>query len=56
MSTEENKAVVRRIWEEILNKGNLALVDEIIATNYVYHGPGGQEVKGPEGLKQIFTM
>jgi predicted SnoaL-like aldol condensation-catalyzing enzyme len=56
MSTEENKAVVRRIWEEILNKGDLALVDEIIATNYVGHGPGGQEVKGSEGLKQLFTM
>jgi steroid delta-isomerase-like uncharacterized protein len=56
MSTEENKAVVRRIWEEILNQGNLALVDEIIATNYVYHGPGGPEIKGSEGLKQFFTM
>ena len=56
MSTEENKAIVRRIWEEVLNKQNLALVDELIDTNYVYHGPGGQEVKGPEGLKQVFTM
>ena len=58
MSTEENKAILRRIIEEIWNKGDLAVVDELIATNYVYHvpGPGGQEVKDPDGLKQHVTM
>ena len=56
MSTEENKAIVRRIWEEILNKGNLALVDELVAPNYIGHFPGMEDIKGPEGLKQLFTM
>jgi len=55
MSIEENKAVMRRIVEEILNKGNMAVVDEVIATNYVLHGPFG-EYKGPEGFKQGVTM
>jgi len=56
MSTEENKATLRRIIEEAFNKGNLAVTDELIATNYVYHGSGGQEFKGTEGFKQYVTM
>ena len=56
MSTEENKAVLRRNCEEVFNKGDLAVADETIANNYVYHGSGGQEFKGPEGFKQMVTM
>jgi len=37
MSTEDNKALVRRVYEEVFNKGNVALVDELIAPNMVYH-------------------
>ncbi len=56
MSAEENKAIIRRVWEEVFNKGGLAVADEIMAANYVYRGPGGQELKGPEGFKQLVTM
>ncbi len=53
MSTEENKALIRRIAEEIFNKKNLALADELVDTNYVFHAPGGQEEKGRERFKQM---
>jgi len=56
MSTEENKAKQRRVWEEIFNKGDLSVVPELFAPNYVYHGPVGMEYKGPEGFKQMVTM
>ncbi len=56
MSAKKNKATMRRIFEEVFNKGNLAIVDEVIATNYVVHSPMGQEYKGPEGFKQMATM
>ena len=56
MSTEQNKAISRRIIEEIWNKGDLAVVEELIAANYVFHDFVGQEIKGPEGFKQYVTM
>jgi predicted ester cyclase len=37
MSTEENKAIARRLYVEVWNKGNVAAVDELIAPNYVDH-------------------
>jgi predicted ester cyclase len=56
MSVEENKAIARRVVEEIFNKGNLALIPEVYAPNLVFHAPGGQDVKGPEGMKQTVNM
>lgn len=53
---EENKASIRRLREEAFNKGNLAVIDELIPASMVFHGAGGQELKGPEGVKQIVTM
>ena len=52
MSTEANKAVNRRIYEEVFNKGNLAAVDELHAANFVLHGPGGVELKGSAEAKE----
>ena len=54
--SEANKALVRRFYEEVLERGNLALVDELFASNYVYHEPAVGEVKGPEGIKQLAAM
>ena len=52
MSTEQNKAVVRRFIEEVLNKQNAALMDELFAPDYVnYMMPGGRE-----GFKQFLPM
>lgn len=55
MSAEENKAIEHRIVDEVLNKGNLAVTDEVVAPNYVFHFPW-MEVKGPEGCRQFATM
>lgn len=56
MSADQNKAAVRRAYEEVLNKGNLGVVNELFAPNYVLHAPGGVELKGPEGFRQYVTM
>ncbi len=36
--SEENKALARR-WADIFKEGNLDLVDEIFAPNFVSHDP-----------------
>lgn len=56
MSAEENKAIVRRVYDEIMNKGNLNMADELFAKEYVYRSPGSPEVRGPEGFKQLVSM
>lgn len=56
MSVEENKAQQRRVYEEVINKANLAIIPELIAPEYVFHNPLGIEAKGPEGFKQMVTM
>jgi predicted ester cyclase len=56
MSVEENKTIARRITEEIWGKGNLALIDELFAPNYVDHNPMPGLAPNREGLKQSVTM
>ena len=55
MSTENNKALIRRVNEEAINQGNLALLDELVGSDYVEYDPNyPQPVRGAEGLKQYF--
>jgi steroid delta-isomerase-like uncharacterized protein len=39
-----------------MNKQNLNVIPEIIAANFVSHQPGGQDFRGPEGVKQFASM
>ena len=51
VSAEENKATDRRLVEEALDRGNLAVADELIAPDFVDHAaPPGME-HGPDGFK-----
>lgn len=53
MSTE-NKAVVQRFYHEVVNHGNIALADKLMAYDFVEHGnPAGS---GIEGFRQFVTM
>jgi predicted ester cyclase len=56
MSIEENKAKVRRLIEEFINKGNLAVADEIFATNFDNHSPAAGTASDRQGIKQYITM
>ncbi len=57
MSTETNKAVIRRFFEEAFGKGNLFVVDEIVAPDQVNGGPSALSgmPPGPEGSKMPIT-
>ena len=54
MSTEQNKMLARRLFEEMWNSKNLAVVDELVAPNFVFHN-SVQTLYGPEGFKQFAT-
>ncbi len=54
MSTEENKALTRRLLEEPWK--NLDVVDELVDSNYVAYDPAvPAPIRGPEGAKQNFS-
>ncbi len=56
-TTEKNKALVRRFYEEI-DKGNIDILDELVAEDYLDHSPPPLPglAKGREGLKQAFKV
>ena len=57
MSTEQNKAIVRRYHEELFNKGNLAVADEVFDPNYLNNAIDKMGLpRGPEGFKQYVSM
>ena len=55
MSTEENKAIVRRYLDEVWNKRNVNILDELMAPNYARYLPGQDKPLDREGQKQRIT-
>ena len=57
MSLEENKTIVRRLYEEVINNRNIAIVDELISPNYIDHDKNPQlAARDPESFKRIVNM
>ena len=54
--SEQNKAALRRFVDEIMNKGNLKVVDEFITADTIDHSLMPGQESGPEGFKQFVTM
>jgi steroid delta-isomerase-like uncharacterized protein len=54
--SEENKAIMGRLYDEVFNKGDWAAVDVYVAPDVVDHNrpPGVSE--GIEGFKQFLAM
>ena len=57
MSLEENKALTRRFYDEVINKGNLDLIDELVSADFVEHEEfPGLPTTGPEAPKAALGM
>ena len=56
MSAEKNKAIIRRFVEEVQNGGDLTVLDEIAAADYVNHTAPPGVLPDREGLKQLTAM
>jgi len=52
MSSEDNKAIVRRFFEEVLNEKRLDRADELVAPDYLDHDAVPGQGPGLEGARQ----
>jgi steroid delta-isomerase-like uncharacterized protein len=57
MSAEQYKTMLRRLYDEVMNAGNLAIADEVVAADAIEHeAPPGTPAEGPEVVKQWVGM
>ncbi len=57
MSTEDNKALARRMYNEVINGGNLDLIDELVAEDFIEHEEQpGLPTTGPAAPRAFFEM
>jgi predicted ester cyclase len=52
MSIEENKAMINRLFEELVNHGNVDVVDELVTLDFVDHSAWPDQTPGPQGIKE----
>jgi predicted ester cyclase len=56
MSAQENKVLFQRTYEELLNRGDLDVADELVAPEFINHeAPPGRD-RGPESMRGLATM
>ncbi|HVZ74618.1 MAG TPA: ester cyclase [Polyangia bacterium] len=57
MNTEEKKQLVRRYYDEVWSRGNVALIDELMTKDYVNDDPAtpGRRIQGREAFKHLVT-
>ena len=56
MSTLQGQSIVRRVLDEAFNRGNLAIVDELVAPNSISHHLSWGTPANRTGLKQLIAM
>ncbi len=57
MSTEDNKAFVLSFYDEVINRKNLDVIDELVSEDFVDHTAfPGLPATGPESTRAVFTM
>ena len=55
--SEANKNVVRRLFEEVWNKGSMQVADELFAPTYAHHDSSTPDAgRGPESEKKRATL
>ena len=55
MSVEENKALIRRLYDEVFAKWNLGVIDELVGSEFVGHEMPPGTPRGPAGFKQFYN-
>jgi steroid delta-isomerase-like uncharacterized protein len=56
MTPDDLKSRARRVVEEVLNQGDLAVANELISPDCVHHIPGGPPVPGVTALRDWLAL
>jgi predicted ester cyclase len=56
MSADENKALVRRLVDEVQSGGNIDVIDELCSPRFVNHSAPPGVPSNCEGVKQVTAM
>lgn len=54
MSINNNKTIIRRVFDEALNQGKLELVDQLFTADFVDHSTP-EQATGPVGVRDFFS-
>ena len=54
-TTDANKLVLRRLFDEVINGHNYAVIDDLFAPDYVNHGPFPANTPDLPSLKRFFA-
>ena len=52
--SDNNKIRVKQFYEEVVQKGNMSLLDEFVAKDFVDHQPAPGQLPGVAGVRQFF--
>ena len=56
MPPEDNKALVRRLFDDVINHGDLEQADDLVSVGFVEHNPMPGQAAGLAGFKQVLVM
>jgi predicted ester cyclase len=52
---EQNTQIVRRLYDELFTKWNLAVIDEVFSPEYLGHEMPPGTPRGPEGIRRLYA-
>ena len=55
MSAADNKALIRRLYDEVFRAWHLSVIDELVAPDFVGHEMPAGTPPGPEGFRQFYA-
>ena len=56
MCVDANKAVVQRLYNDLFNRGRLAVADELVAADCISHAAPPGVPDGPAGMRHVATL
>ena len=56
MSIKDNKAIIRRYFDEVFNQGNMEVVDELVARDVSGQDAAIDETRTIEDLKEVVVL